>query len=324
MALLETTTILKNYVTVRSDFNIADLIPFKRQAIRDYIKPFVGELAIELADTATGTDAEIKNSARELLEESVACFALYLGTPELALQFGGGGVSVADTTDFKQATTFQKNEFQRNLLRRGHTALDALLLLLEANKDKFTSYTAEFQDKYSELLVPSASLFNTYYNIMNSRQTYLAMQPTMRRVEDEFLGWLCGDFITAIKTTGQTEFRLQVKTLLQKAVVALTVSKVVMEGQFILDEKGIHLKFDTLEYEKTVTNINLKINDFLLRTSKEQETAGMEYLKAAQRVILANIDAFTECDGAVIIPIDPAIETGATITTSVNKRIVAL
>lgn len=324
MPLLETTAILKSYITVSNDFIIEDLIPFKRQALREYIAPFVGDLATELAAPPIAPNIEKKTAARDLLEEVLACFSLYLGAPELSLQITGTGFNVADTTDFKQATSHQKNDFQKNLLRRGHSALDALLLKLEADKALFPAYTEELQDLQKEFIVPSAAEFGKYYNIHKSRQTYLALIPTMRRVEDQYLKTLlCPEFITAIKTTdiSANENKSAAKLALQKAVVNLTVSKVVVEGQFILDQKGIHLKFDVLPHEKLVTNVNLKINDFLLKTSKELEAAGLEYIKSAGAIIIDNPEDFTECEGLIIK--DKDANTG-NVLISKNKRILGI
>jgi len=324
MAILETTDILQEYIAVRNDFVIEDLKPFKRQALREYVKPFVGKLDTELASPATGENAEIKNEARELLEETVACFSFYLGAPELALQISGSGISVAETTNYKKANTFEKNEFQRNLLRRAHTSLDALLLILEDNASLFSSYTAELQDINKELIVNSTQVFNQYYNIHNSRQTYLALKPFIRRVEDQYLSsWLCSEFITELKQPQTNLSYKNAKLLLQKATVAFTVSKAVLEGLFILDQNGIHLKFDTLEYEKTATNTNLKINDFLMRTSKQQELAGEEYLRQVSKYLIANKEAFTQCNGTIILEKDEAFSTSV-VQISNNKRILSL
>tara|TARA_R110000850_G_scaffold277151_1_gene424855 strand:- start:47094 stop:48062 length:969 start_codon:yes stop_codon:yes gene_type:complete len=322
MALLDSIEEIQKYVPVRHDFPVEDLAIYIPKAARKFIEPFAGNLATELEDIAGGENTAIKNKARDLLSEALCSFSFFIGMPVLSVQISGGGFHVQSTADHSNADTFAKNEMSRAFLREAHEALDKLLLLLDANASLFTSYTEDLQNQGKELLVQNVATFQKWYNLHHSRQTFLALQPAMRQVEDQFLySWLCADFIEHIKTTTPADNVLEVKTALQKAMVHLTVAKAVTEGQFIINENGIYLKFDRLPHEATATNVNLKINDFLLRTAKAREEAGLEYLKAARRIIEAHPDDFTQCDGVVILP-KPEGNGGSTIVF--NDRILAL
>lgn len=321
MSYLDTAVKIQEYVTVHSNFAPRSLKPFLKRANRKYLQSYVGGLYAELAEEITGVNAAIKQEARDLFEEALCCFSFYLGSAELSLQINDSGISTHESTDFKKADSFEKNDFNREMLRNGHEALDALLQILEANKDIFTSYTVELQDQHKELLVQDTATFQKYYNINSSRQTFIALLPSMRQVQDQFISsWLCSDFVTALREN-VTGTKAEVKELLQKAVVAHTVAKTVYEGQFLLNGNGIHLKFDRLPHESIVTNVNLKINDFLIHTHKSKLSAATEYLAAASRLIKAN--TFDECGGVVIKETSGTAGNGG-ILISKNSKIVSI
>lgn len=321
MSYLDTAQKIQEYVTVHSNFNPDSLKPFLKRANRKYLQSYVGDLYTELAVPATGENAVIKNNARDLFEESLCCFSFYLGSAELSLHINDSGISTHESADFKKADSFEKNDFNREMLRNGHEALDHLLKILEANKALFSSYTVELQDQHKELLVPDTATFQKYYNINSSRQTFIALLPSMRQVQDQFISsWLCKDFITALREN-VSDAKLEVKILLQQAIVAYTVAKTVYEGQFLLNGNGIHLKFDRLPHESIVTNVNLKINDFLIHTHRSKNAAGEEYLKAAKRLIKEN--TFQECEGVVIKETNATSGIGE-ILSSVNNKIMSI
>ena len=157
---------------------------------------------------------------------------------------------------------------------------------------------------YNELLVKDTDTFNRYFFIHYSRQTFISLKPTMVEVEDKYLkNFLCNDFLIKIKNSevSLSKSEKEVKQLLQKAIVAFTVSKIVIEGQYVLDPKGIHLKFDTLPHETSFGAKRFGNDDFLKRTSATKEAAGYEYLKSVKKLIEKNPDHFSECDGSVLL-----------------------
>ena len=316
---------VKDFISIRGDYDFDEIRPYIRKACRKYIKPFCGEIYKELVDEQSGENAEIKNDIRSLLMESVINFAFYLNIPIGSVHYTSDGISVSDSENYKAANNAQVNDLRRDFLRSGHEALDELIILLNDNPELFEEYNTKYLEKNKSVLVQSADEFNEVYYIGRSRQTYLALLPIIKRVEDQYINtFLCADFLTRIKTTDVTDNNLKVKENLRKAVVAFTVSKTVYEGQFILDGNGIHLKFDVLPHEKTVTNINLKINDFLVHTKKEQEVAGLEYLKNAQRIIEDNPNDFPDCAGAVIINQSEVNETGSSFKPYDTKGVLGI
>ena len=293
MIIKDTDTLLE-YLTVNSSVTIETLKPYIKKAERNFLKPLIGAAQFAIFD-ATVTDA-ITQSGQQLAQEAVANFAYYLGLPILAVQINDSGIHVVDSEHTKTASDKQFKELQRSFKKSGHEALDELLELMEENPTKFDPWIkSDNYTVYKKLLVNKTSIFNSYYHIFNSRQTFVAIRPNIKVCEDQFIEPVIGSgLLTALKTNQTKAHRIEVKKLLQQSIVAFTIMKTVDNGMFILDAKGMHMRFDVLPYEKTVTNINLKINDFLVHTKRSKQIEGEEYLKLALKIIEDNTDKFSE------------------------------
>jgi hypothetical protein len=301
--LLPDVTTLKNYVGVSQSFDINAFRPYITKAAREYVKPYAGLIYEEIADTPLPGDENetIINEAREYLEDSLANFGLYKFMSFGTVNITGTGITVAKRSDQDPADHFRINDLKRALLRDGHKALDMLLAVLEANTEVFSSYTAEYQNKAAELLVQNVASFEKWYYLHGSRQTYLSLVPTMRAVEGQYIeSMLCDEFVTKVKAADASGFYLEARELLHAAVVAFTVSKAVLEGQFILSDNGIYLKFDALPHEKG-TVFTTKDNGFLKETALQKQKAGYEYLRRLDALIKANLESITECDGQPLL-----------------------
>ena len=185
---------------------------------------------------------------------------------------------------------------QRSFKKSAHEALDELLELMEANPSKFDPWIKSANHTvYKELLVNKTAVFNSYYHIFNSRQTFVALRPNIKICEDQFIAPVIGSaLLKALKAKQTKEHRIEVKKLLQQSIVAFTIMKTVDNGMFTLDAQGIHMKFDELPYEKSMGYMDNKNNSFLSNTKENKRVEGEEYLKIAQRIIVANTKDFSE------------------------------
>lgn len=300
--ILATTADIKQHVAIAASFQYEDLEPYIKQAVYQFTEKFVGNLDETLADAATGENAAIKNKARGILQGALANFALYLYTPIGSVMVDSAGFSTSETDQRRTLDWGHKKDLQRNFLMAGHTAMDRLLTYLEQNKAVFADWAGS--DQYTEsmeLLVNNTATFQKYYNIYNSRQTYLALQPSLLQVEDQHIGTLlCPELITHLKTVGVSGKVLQVKTLLQKAIVAFTVAKVAREGIFTIDASGIMLKFDVLSTDKPQSPDYGKPAEFLKNTVEQQNIYGQNYLQQATDIIKANLTDFSQCASPII------------------------
>ncbi|NKI28264.1 hypothetical protein HCG49_17050 [Arenibacter sp. 6A1] len=307
--IIKNTPTLQEYLSVNGSIDIDNVKPALRKAERNYLKPFIGTAQLAVFE-AEVTDPIIRE-ALALAQEAVANFGYYLHMPIGALQVSDNGFYTVDSENTKTATDKQFKELQRSLLRGGHEALDDLLSFMEENAAKFEPWTTSASyTVYKDLLVKDTATFNSYYHIFNSRQTFLALRPNIKVVEDQFIKPVIGDALLRDLKSDQTEeTRKEVKKLLQQSIVAFTIMKTVYNGLFVMDAAGMHMRFDLLPYETTGSNSNTKGNDFLEHTEKSKQIEGEEYLKMALNIIKENTADFPEYTTPEVAKVDPLIKT---------------
>jgi hypothetical protein len=97
---------------------------------------------------------------------------------------------------------------------------------------------------------------------------------------------------------------MRAQQLAQKAIVALTVSKIADTGAFSFTETSFTVSTDQMPWEKT----NLELSEEkLARLRKAKQTAGEEYLKALKKLIVANPLIFTAYQDKTETGITPKI-----------------
>lgn len=298
--ILETTTDLKKYIAIASSFEFEDFEPYVTKAVNTYTRKYVGALHTELADLQTGTDAVIKNEAREHLRNALSNFAFYLYIPLLQVQMDSSGMSIVQNENRSAASWGQVKDIRKEVLRSGHEAMDLLLQILEANPTVFTDYTANYSSINNELIVNSALIFSKWYNIFESRQTYLALQATIRLVEDQYIHtFLCAELIEALKTDVSGNLKA-VKVAVQKAIVAFTVAKVSNNGLFLLNEYGLRINYEAAVDGRTENPTYGKPADQAQILANEQIANGTQYLTVVKEIIEANPSEFTQCSFPLI------------------------
>lgn len=298
--ILATNTDLKKYVSIAQSFEFPDFEPYIQKAVNAYTYKYVGNLHVELADAATGENAEIKNQAREHLRSAIANFGMYIFLPLIQVQMDSSGISVNTSENRKSPDWWQIKDIRRELLRAGHESMDLLLAHLDANLSVFTDYATNYSSANNELLVNNATTFSKYYNIFDSRQTFLALMPIIRKVEDQYLQtFLCPELITVLKTNVTGNIKA-VKIALQKAIVAFTVAKVSQNGLFVFDERGLRIDFENMYDGRRENPSYGKSADQLKSLADEEINNGTQYLKLVTEIIEANPNDFTQCDFPLI------------------------
>jgi hypothetical protein len=294
--ILANTSDLKKYVSIAQSFEFEDFEPYIQKAVNAYTHKYVGNLHTTLADEETGTNATIKNEAREHLRSAIANFGMYIYLPLLAVQLDSSGISVNTSENRAPANWGQIKDIRRELLRAGHESMDLLLAVLDANLSVFTDYATNYSQVNNELLVNNAVTFSKYYTIFDSRQTYLALMPIIRKVEDQYLHtFLCPELITALKGNPVDNVKA-VKVALQKAIVAFTVAKVSTNGLFVFDERGLRIDFENMSDGRRENPSYGKSVDQLKSLAEEEINNGTQYLKLVTEIIEANPTDFAQCD----------------------------
>jgi hypothetical protein len=310
--ILETTEDLKKYVSVAQSFDFSDFEPYITKAVNGFTKKYIGNLHVFLKDEAVTPEIyfEIKNEAREHLRNVIANFGMYIYFPFMSVMLDSSGATEVKNDQRQRVNWGTEKDIRRELLRSGHEAMDYLLEILEKTPIVFTDWTTEFGTINKKLLVHNTVTFNEWYHIFNSRQTFLALQPSIRQVEDQYIRtMLCPELIEHLKTD-VTGVSLEVKIELQKAIVAFTVAKVANVGLFLLDENGLRVNFETLIDGRKESVSYGKTADQISKLVEEQSNNGSQYLSVARELIEANLISFTQCDS----PLKKSISSGSGYT----------
>lgn len=302
MAILESNEDLKLHVNIAGSFQFEDFYPYIAKSVNKFTRRYLGNLHHQLAEPAEGVYAVTLNDARYFLQEVIANFGMFLYLPLGAVMFDGSGLSNATSDGRAPLSNGQMNDIKKGFLTAGHEAMDQLLALMESKKELFPDWAeSDLYTQSKELLVDNAKVFDRYYTIFESRQAYLALQPSIRQVEDQYLKTVfCAELIRHLKTGTLTDIQQDLKDELQKAMVAFTVAKVSNEGLFLIEATGLRIKYDTLSHE-IVQNIDYgKSADFVTQTAKQQEDNGIQYLKKAKEIVLNSPGEFNQCTNPLI------------------------
>ena len=320
--ILETTADLKKYVSVAQSFEFSDFEPYITKAVNTFTKKYLGNLHVFLADESGSPDIsfEVKNEAREHLRNAIANFGMFIYFPFMSVMLDSSGATEVKNDQRQRVNWGTEKDMRRECLRSGHEAMDYLLEILEKNPDVFVDWTAEFGTINKKLLVHNTATFNEYYHIFDSRQTFLALQPSIRQVEDQYLKtMLCPELITHLKTD-VTGISLEVKEELQKAIIAFTVAKVANVGLFLLDDTGLKVNFDVM-LDGRKENVSYgKTADQVSKLVQEQSNNGSQYLAMARQLIEDNIADFNQCE----FPLKKSNSTGTGYTPYDTPGILSL
>lgn len=287
--LITSVTDIKEYVSINKNVDWESIKPYVLQAERKYIKSLLGEVLYD--DYCTTTPADNELLAYNLLKEASANLSWFLYLPLANVQVSDSGIAVQQGDNFKAADWWQIRDLRKSFLEAGFNAIDEALKIMEANEADFSPWeTTEGYTIFKQLFVKRAETFNRWFNINNSRQTFLALRPYLLESHHQyFTANLNNATITTINAAVQ-DVHKQVLELLQASQVNYAVVKAVNSGAFDLSINGLQPKLSELPNSKT----NTYDENQIVRIKQERLTAAEEYYKKALTLIEANPIDFSD------------------------------
>lgn len=292
--LIKTIDILKEHVAINVNTEYATVSPYIKQAERKYVKSITGSAmytAITAENYAPTANAKV---VFELLQEAAANLAVFLYTPLANVQFSDNGIAVSQGEHHKSAEWWQVRDLRRSFLDAGFQALDEALKVMEANEGDFTAWVGTSgYTIFKELFVKRTDTFQRWFNISNSRRTFLAMRPYMLESHHQYftsvLNTTTIEQIKTFSTEDLTTPEAQVLDHLQAAQVNYTVAKALHSGSFELTATGIYEKMDDFPGYKTKSVDETQLNN----AKNDRLIAAEEHFKKAVKIIAANTAIFT-------------------------------
>jgi len=287
--LIKTIDALKQYVSVNKNLEFASVEPYIKQAERKYIKPLIGDLLYN--DYATTEPTGIELEAYNLFQEASANLAWFLYLPLANVQVSDSGISVAEGTNFKAAQWWQIRDLRRSFIEAGFNAIDEALKIMEANEVDFDPWsTTQGYTLFKELFVKRTDTFNRWFNINNSRKTFIALRPYLLETHHQY-------FTAVLNTNTQTAINAEAETthkdvleMLQASQVNYAVVKAIESGAFDLSINGLQPKLSELPNSKQNTYNETQINSIKL----QRQNAAEAYFKKAITIIEANPSDFPD------------------------------
>lgn len=295
MSLINSTADLQKHIIVHGTLNWNVVLPYVVRAERKHIIPLIGvDTLAQLEDAAE----EPQTAIAEIFAEASAHFALLMAMPVLSVQVTNAGLLASANSEAKQAEWWQVRDMQRSFQTTAYEALDEGLKALEDNADLFADWKeSDHYTVYKELLVYRTDVFNKWFDIHNSRRTFMALKPHMREVEEQYLLPLLGSgTLSQLKSGADDDIVNRVIELMQKATVALTIAKVAEVTTFKLTATGLFYRWDLLPGEKAE-----RVDDEILEKLKNtKQTAAEEYMDMAKDLILEHQELFPDYEVKVV------------------------
>jgi hypothetical protein len=284
--LINTIEDLKRHIIVSATFDFAKVLPFAKRVERKIILDLIGQEQYDtiIVHTFNPESNTPINQVKELLEEAVANYALFLAMPTINILITNSGTKTSTTTNSENADWKDKRDLNRSLLKTYNEALDDAFQLMEENVANFPEWSgSKYYTIFKDLIVPQTTIFNDHFSIQKNRQTFLALKPYMREVEDQYLKAMLGkETLILLKTKSTNAVVNEALEIAQKAVVAFTVAKAAITGTFTFTDSSFTVASDQLPWEKQSELSKEDRNDL----KKARQEAGEEYLKSLKKLIL--------------------------------------
>lgn len=206
------------------------------------------------------------------------------------------GVSAIHSETKKPAFEHQLRSLKKSLKVTGYNAMEDLLVFLEENISDYPDWVSDTADEESrQYFINSATVFQEYVNIQNSRVMYLEMLPVMKRMEsDDIAATICQELFDEIKSQ-LTSLTLSVEnsallSYIRGAVAHLTWSRSLVELAVTIDEEGIHLLNNS--FAGTVNALTPAEMDRINSISINHEHIGQGYLGKLKNYLQNNADSY--------------------------------
>ena len=280
---------LKKYTSVNLNVDYESIEPYLVKADRQYIKPIIGDLLYN--DYALTVPTGIELQVYELLREASASLSWFVYLPLANVQVSDSGISVQQGENYKSAEWWQVRDLRRMLVDGGFKALDEALKIMEANEADFSPWeTTEGYTIFNELFVKRTETFNRWFNISNSRRTFLALRPYMLEAHHQyFTAQLNTATLTTIHEAVEDSHK-EALEFLQASQVNYAVAKAAESGMFDLTSTGIYQKLEEFPGYRAKTLDDKQLS----RLKSDRLTSAEQFYKKAIAVIQVNPDDFTD------------------------------
>jgi hypothetical protein len=285
-----------NLITTIAEFraglpvNVSSSVELLEAAIgsaeRKHVLPVLGRAQYQelLAAYEAEDLSEVQAGLLKLVQVATAnlAYAPYITIAQL--QIDDQGIRIASDENNKTAFQWQIDDLREYLAETGYQALEDVLGFLDEHKDEFPLWAQSAAYTYNkQLLLNSATDFNTHYNIGGSRRTFLALLSIIGReevfsIEPVLSAEFCAALRAEIQTGTVSDDTQAVLRLLHPALANFTVAEAI--GELSVDLSGGGLVVRELAVGGANNRTKRQAPDNLLAVKRDQARAnGRTYLQ---------------------------------------------
>lgn len=264
---------LKAHAVTNYNFSWDVIRPVVKKVERKHIKPVLGRSMYK--DFADNTQEDIKAEVLDLIKEASVNLALLSYSKIGMIDISNKGFTITSSQYTQPPEWWKVRDLRRELLNTAMGAIDEALDIMEGNIDIFKEWKdSKGYTIFFELFVRKSSTFNRYYNINDSRLTFLHIRPYLLKVEDKYFESLLGkETMQNIKNAKCKESKEALR-IAQAAQVSLCIAEITKEGSFVFSEDCMRVHTDEIPGEK-----NQRSPGRLRALELQKSQAGNEYLK---------------------------------------------
>ena len=233
----------QKYLPVNVNTSFKTIAPYLGLAELNYIQPLLG---VELFNSLV--DKYISNSITgeweqllDYVKYSQINLAYYTGWSVLSVSVSDSGASVK-AKDNERLYRYQEEAILDTFKNNGFNIMDNVLDYLYANIETFKKFeNSIFYKAQQHTLIPTTAVFNTIYNINNSRLVFLKMKHYIKLVEDvELMHHFGRDFVTELLSADGTDEKYSfIIENIRCYIVYLSLVKGIGELKKLPTEKGL-------------------------------------------------------------------------------------
>lgn len=289
------------YSAINRNMDWCTLEPFITQAEEIYIIPFISQEFYDTLHTeyqATDTIADIKQAkAFSLIRMALAYYTIYQGMPHLNTRIADAGImeNVNEGTQPARQWVFYHNRWEA--CKTAYAFLDIALAYMEKEIAGGATEFDDFKnsDAYTitkDLLIPNATTFNQFYNIQESRKSYVAFRPYIRKAEQLHLKPVLCDLFDEIKTQylagTLTAENTALLPYIQRILAEYTMIEAIPDINIIHDSDG----FKVIENPHSSVISQQALANMIQQLNTKAETNSAQFKIELENFIYANLDDY--------------------------------
>lgn len=302
MKIIRNTTDLANYIEVNGSSKFRFYAPSVRTAERRYLVPVLGAAQYEVLASALAGSAPLTEELQalaDIAQEAVANLAMSMAVTRLAVQVDESGARRNETETIKSAFQYQEINLKESYIRAGFDALDDLLALMEGKPEAYPEwFNSTAYQQYKKYFISSGVQFSEYFNIRNSRYTFLSLLYIIQRVERFDLKQALGNgLFQRIKEqllTGSVDenYQLLLEDYIRPALALLTVSYAVVEKAVDVSDFGVTV--NAIQDNSNSQQRQAAPLDKIREVSQQLREQGSKYLNELADELASNPGAYPD------------------------------